>query len=136
MRTSRTRPTKLATAPILLFLEIALTSAPRSKSSRWIEIFIRCRLSTCDRWKERHLVSRFDRRRRLRHVLVDRRAHRSVRREHRGPLPAPRPQMIAQRADRGDAGGQLQLLARAAHLLPQGGEEEDSDLHPHVTLIA
>src|SRR3954454_17481026 len=41
MRTSRTSPTKLASAPIFVLREIARTSAPRSKPSRWTEIFIR-----------------------------------------------------------------------------------------------
>src|SRR3982750_4068779 len=105
MRTSRTRPTKLATAPILALLEIPRTSAPRSKSSGWTLTFIRCRSSTRYRWEECDLVAGLDRRRRLHHVLVHRRPHRSIRREHIVPGAAARAQMLAQRADRGDADG-------------------------------
>src|SRR5207302_5513862 len=80
------------------------------------------------RWKERHFVARLDPRFRLHHVLVDRRAHRAVRREHLRPFAAARAQMIAQRRDRGDVRRQLQLLRRPAELLAQRGEEKELHL--------
>src|SRR5437868_1834947 len=117
MRTSRTRPTKLATAPILLSLEIALTSAPRSKSCAWMLILIRCPLSTSDRRKERDLVARLDCGGRLHHVLVHRRPDGPIGRERMVPGAAASAQVLAQRGDCGDAAGQVQILARAAELL-------------------
>src|SRR3954468_11588394 len=99
MRTSRTRPTKLATAPTLASREIARTSAPRSKSSRWMATFIRRLSPSRDRREKGDFIARLDNDRRLRHVLVDRRAHRAVRSEDARPLAAARPQVLAQRAD-------------------------------------
>src|SRR5437870_5281217 len=129
MRTSRTSPTKLATAPTLLSFEMARTSAPRSKSSRWTATFIRCLSSTRDRGKECHLVAGLDRRRRLRHVLIHRRAHRAVGCERARPGAAACAQVVAQAADRIDIRRQLELLAGTAELLPEGREEEDRNLH-------
>src|SRR5436190_22346066 len=129
MRTSRTRPTKLATAPIELRFEIALTSAPRSKSSRWMLSLIRCPLSTSDRWKERDLVARLDCGGRLHHVLVHRRPDGPVGREHIVPGAAASAQVVTQRGHCGDAGGQFQILARAAELLAQRGEKEERYFH-------
>src|SRR3954471_18897955 len=128
MRPSRTRPAKLATAPILSFFEIARTSAPRSKSSRCTATFIRRLSSTGDRWKERHFIARVDARFGLHHVLIDRRTHRPVRREHPSPFAATLAQMVAQRRHRGDARRQLELLRRAAELLAQRGEEKQFHL--------
>src|SRR5207245_498571 len=83
------------------------------------------------RWKKRHLVPRFDRRGGLDHFLIHCRAHRAVRREHVGPGAAAVAQMLVQRAYGGDHWRQLELLARAAELLPEGGEEEDGNLHQY-----
>src|SRR5205814_3427367 len=129
MRTSRTRPTKLATAPMVLFFEIARTSAPRSKSSRWTETFIRCLSSTSDRRKECDLITRLYAGARLRHVLVDRRPYRAIRREGALPRTASRAQMLAQAADGLDACGHVELLARAPQLLAPRSKKEQVDFH-------
>src|SRR3982750_1277022 len=129
MRTSRTRPTKLATAPILALLEIPRTSAPRSKSSSWTLTFIRCRSSTRYRWEECNLIAGLDRRRRLHHVLVHRRADRSIRREHIVPGAAARTQMVTQRTDGGDPRREIELLPRMPELFAQRGEKKQRDSH-------
>src|SRR6185503_20899307 len=129
MRTSRTRPTKLATAPILSLPEMSRTSRPRSKSSFCTETFIRCPSSTGDRREERYLVARLDVRPGLRHRLVQRRAHRPGGREDLRPGPAAGAQVLAQRADGADRGRRVDLLAAAAQLLAQRGEEQDPDFH-------
>src|SRR2546422_8474953 len=131
MRPSRTRPTKLATAPILLSFEMARTSAPRSKSSSWTLTFILFVSSAGHRWKKRHLVPRLDRRGGLDHLLIYRRPHCAIRREHVGPGAAAVAQMLVQRAYGRDHWRQLEFLTRAAELLPERGEEEDGNLHQY-----
>src|SRR3954471_20439437 len=119
MRTSRTRPTKLATAPTLASREIARTSAPSSKSSRWMATFIRCLSTSGDRREKGAFLPRPYRARPLRPLLVYRRAHGAVRSEDARPLAATCSQVLAQRADRVDVGGQLELLVRPAEALAQ-----------------
>src|SRR3954453_21538196 len=129
MLTSRTRPTKLATAPTLALLEIPPPSTPRSKSSCWTLTFIRCRSSTRYRWEECNLVAGLDRRRRLHHVLVDRCANWSIRREHIVPGAASSTQMLPQRAEAGNARREIELLARMAELFAQRGEKKQRHSH-------
>src|SRR3954463_12045248 len=100
MPTSRTCPTKLATAPILgLFFLIESTSTVRSKSSRCTEIFI----STArDGRKEGHFVPAFDGRAGRRHFLVDRGPHQLLLGKARLPLAAALHEVRAQGRDRAD----------------------------------
>src|SRR5258708_16669874 len=95
MPTSGTWPMKLATAPIfgLLFL-IESTSAVRSKSPRCTRIF---NSAPGDRRKERDLVARLDGRGGLDHFLVDCGPDQPLFPEYRLPVPAPFPQLLAQR---------------------------------------
>src|SRR6185436_7025466 len=126
MRTSRTMPTKLATAPTPSARERLLVSEERSKSSRCTEIFIS---SPGDRRKERDLVAGADRRAGLGHVLVHRGAHVFLLGKRAFPGAAAAREVAAQRRHRGDAGGKLDFLARGAELLAQRSKEEHFDLH-------
>src|SRR5512138_563678 len=125
MRTSRTRPTKLATAPTFGSREIARTSAESSKSSFCTLTFMVPASAAGHRREERDLVARLDARARLHHVPVHRRAHVAARREHGGPRAAPAAQVLAQGADGRDARRQLDLLAARAELLAQRGKEKE-----------
>src|SRR5512134_3929052 len=119
MPTSRTTPTKLATAPTFGSRERARISAPASKSCAWTEIFIRRLSSPGDRWKERHLVARLDRSGGLHHVLVYRHAHQLAVGERQFPGATAPAQVGAQRRYGAHARGQLDFLARSAKLLAQ-----------------
>src|SRR6478672_3677805 len=110
MRTSRTSPTKLATAPVFVLREIARTSAPRSKSSRWMETFIRP--SPAEKTRFHRRLSPW----------------RPV-----APCPGSRPrahcapaQILAQRADGVDSRWHLELLARRTEALAKGSKEQHS----------
>src|SRR5258708_15366460 len=99
MPTSRTCPTKLATAPITgLFFRIASVSTVRSKSSRWTETF---NSSPRHRRKEGHLVAGLDRRDGLDHFLVHRRADAALLGERLRPGAAARTQLRAPGRDPG-----------------------------------
>src|ERR1051325_1735880 len=100
MRTSRTTPTKLATAPTPSILESCFVSSERSKSSRCTEIFIS---PPGDRREERDLVASADRLARLRHVLVPRGAHVLLFRQRALPRAAAAREVAAQRGHGGDA---------------------------------
>src|SRR5205809_7940680 len=107
MRTSRTRPTKLATAPTWFPLEMFFTSRPRSKSSRCTEILIS---AARHRRKERDLVARLDARRGLHHVLVERAAHQLLFRECSVVRSAARSQVSPQGGDGRDLRRKLDVL--------------------------
>src|SRR6185295_11624195 len=126
MRTSRTMPTKLATAPTPSARERLFVSEERSKSSRCTEIFIS---SPGHRRKERNLVAGADCGAGLGHVLVYRGAHILLLRQRALPRSAATREMAAQRRDRADAGRQFDFLARGAELLAQPGEEENLHFH-------
>src|SRR5881394_3299446 len=126
MCTSRTMPTKLATAPTPSLGERLLVSRERSKSSRCTEIFTS---PSGHRRKERDLVAGADRRAWLGHVLVHGGAHVLPFGERAFPGAAAAHEMAAQRRHRGDAGGKLDLLACGAELLAQRGEEKDFHFH-------
>src|SRR3979409_1233553 len=106
MRTSRTTPTKLATAPTPGPLERILVSAPTSKSSLCTEIFIS---AAGHRGKEGDLVAAVDARRGLDHVLVERGPDEFLFRECRSIGSAARPQVRAQRVNRRLHRGHLKL---------------------------
>src|SRR5258706_3915851 len=134
MLTSRTCPTKLATAPTLgLFFLIESTSVVRSKSSRWTEIFIS---SPGHRRKKRDLVARFYGRAGLRHFLVDRGPHQLLLGKNRLPVAAALHEVRAQGRDRADRRGHLDFLRVLAELFFQAGEEANHDFHPNFTYIA
>src|SRR4051794_20556158 len=120
MRTSRTMPTKLATAPTPPIFERSFVSRERSKSSRWMEIFIS---ASGHRRKECDLVAGADRRAGLRHVLVHGGADVLLFRQCAFPRAAAAREMAAQSRHGGDAGGNLDLLGRRAELLAQRSEE-------------
>src|SRR6185295_19866703 len=70
---SRTRPTKLASPPTSLRPRVSDSSSrPTSKSSVWTRT--RAISAARDRGKERHLVARLHRRRKVGHLLVHRHA--------------------------------------------------------------
>src|SRR5688572_24266475 len=122
MCTSRTMPTKLATAPTPAIRERCLVSRERSKSSRCTAIFIS---ASGHRWEERDLVAGADRRAWFGHVLIDRGADILFLRERAFPRATALHQMAAQRRDGGDPRGQLDLLGGGAELLAQRGEEQN-----------
>src|SRR6185503_9483477 len=99
MRTSRTMPTKLATAPTPSLFERFLVSRERSKSSRWTEIFTS---ASGHRRKKRDFISGADRRAGLGHVLVDRGAHVLFLRQRALPRPAAAGELFAQRSEEQD----------------------------------
>src|SRR5215213_8489918 len=126
MPTSRTTPTKLATAPTPACRYKRWTSAARSKSRSCTAIFT----STSRHWrKEGDLIAGANRRAGLCHVLVHRRADVLLLGKRVLPRAAAVREMAAQRSDRAHAGGQLDVLARHAELLAQSGKEKHLDLH-------
>src|SRR6185503_198030 len=126
MRTSRTMPTKLATAPTPLSRERFFVSRERSKSSRCTETFIS---ASGHRREERDLVAGADRRGGLGHVLVDGGAHVLLLRERPFPRAAALREVAAQGGDRRHTRRQLKLLGRGAELLAQRSEEENFHFH-------
>src|SRR5580765_3130559 len=99
MCTSRTMPTKLATAPTPSRRARIFVSRERSKSSRCTEIFTS---APGHRRKERDLVAGADRRAGLGHVLVHGGAHVLLFRERAFPGAAAAHEMAAQRSQEED----------------------------------
>src|SRR5450756_149984 len=125
--TSRTRPMKLAMAPIPASVRRnAAISAPISKSSRCT----RTAISTPGhRREERDLVARLHRRIVAREILVDRNAHRLALPERRGPGAAARDQLRAQAVHVAGPRRQIEHLPGYAHVLAQPGKVKNSDAH-------
>src|SRR5215831_9957907 len=116
---------KLATAPTLgLPRRSAAISAPASKSAVWMRTVTS---APRHRRKERDLVAGLHRRRRLRHLLVDRDPQRLALGEGRLPGAASRHQLRAQPRDRGRR--DVEILAVCSELLAQAREVEDLDRH-------
>src|SRR5258708_7472842 len=120
---SRTRPTKLASAPTSARSRVSASSSrPVSKSSCWTRT--RGKLASRDRWKERNLIAGTHGRGRARHLLVHRYAPWAPGREGLGPARVARTQLVDEGRDGGIAGRKRELLARDAEALAKAGEVE------------
>src|SRR5471032_1238316 len=125
--TSRTRPMKLAMAPIPgSARRNAAISAPISKSSRCTRTAISTpghRREECD------FIARLHRRIVVSEIHVDRNAHRLARAERRGPGAAARDQLRAQAVHVAGFARQFEHLRGHAHILAQPGKVENPDAH-------
>src|SRR5438105_368083 len=122
----RTSPTKLAIAPISLRPRAsASSSCPTSKSVSCTRT--RATLASRHRRKERDFVAGTQRRREIRHLLVDRDAPALAGRERVGPGIAAAAQLVDEARDGCRAAGKRHLLARAAEAFAQAGEVKNGD---------
>src|SRR5882762_734287 len=124
---SRHTPIKLATAPTFgLSRRSAVISAPASKSFVWMRTGIS---APRHRRKERNLVARIHRGRRLRHFLVDGDAQGLPLGKRGLPGAAAGHEQRAQACNRGRRWRDFEIFTRLAQLLAQARQVENLDLH-------
>src|ERR1700690_1407537 len=124
---SRTRPMKLAMAPIAgSARRKAAISAPISKSSRCTRTAIS---APGHRREERDLIARRNWRILAREILVDRNAHRLALAEGGSWGPATRDQLRAEAFHVAGPGRQVEQLLGYAHVFAQPRKVENSDAH-------
>src|SRR5437870_7451467 len=121
---SRTRPTKLASAPTSLRPRASASSSrPTSKSASWMRT--RGTSASGDGREEGDLVARLERRRGIGHLLVDGDAPALAGGERLGPALVAIAQLLEQARHGRVRVRKRDLLARAADALAQAGEVED-----------
>src|SRR5258706_1827576 len=123
--TSRTSPTKLASAPTSARPRVSDSSSrPTSKSPDWTRTLSMRPLPAGDGRKERDLVAGLEWRRGMGHLLVHRDAPLFRRGEGLGPARVPRAQVLHQGGDGWRPGGKGDLLPRTAEAFAQAREVE------------